>query len=368
MEKYRDAVLRYLHHHGEATRGVIMRNLRMRLNGIVAVCDALLASGEIRKEDDSRRRNVELRLVPEQFCAVGVEHLPDALLMVELDCSGKEVRRGEAPLERRCSGQGRLDAIIKVLDGFLAARAGRRVVALGMADVGMVDHGTGRSVYASQVEGWEDMPVKASLGERFAGLVEVMNRGDAGCFADRVKRREEAGDLIYVVVKGGIGASVLVGGEFLRERFPAAGEFGHMVVEKDGALCGCGKRGCLEAVAGPLAIARQAPGGVDWQEVVRGAESGDSHCARVLAEAGGRLGAGVAGMVCALGISRIILRSEVRDGGDIYLSAFEKALRGNLIPPLHRNLDVSSSVIDHFDGPRGAALLALHKYFNERRN
>jgi len=59
-----------------------------------------------------------------------------------------------------------------------------------------------------------------------------------------------------VFIGTGIGGAILIDGKIYRGSNYVAGEIGHMIIEKDGPLCGCGKRGCFEAVASRSAIAK----------------------------------------------------------------------------------------------------------------
>src|SRR2546430_7303347 len=64
--------------------------------------------------------------------------------------------------------------------------------------------------------------------------------------------------MIYVTVSTGIGAGLLLRGELYAGAHGIAGEVGHIVVQRDGPLCTCGNRGCLEAIASGTGIARAA--------------------------------------------------------------------------------------------------------------
>ena len=64
--------------------------------------------------------------------------------------------------------------------------------------------------------------------------------------------------LAYIKVGTGIGSGILVNGQVYRGETGSAGEIGHLTIEENGPLCACGNAGCLEALAGGRAIARQA--------------------------------------------------------------------------------------------------------------
>ena len=64
--------------------------------------------------------------------------------------------------------------------------------------------------------------------------------------------------MIYLTISTGIGGGLILDGQLYRGAGGAAGELGHAVIDEDGPRCGCGRRGCLEALASGTAIAARA--------------------------------------------------------------------------------------------------------------
>lgn len=68
----------------------------------------------------------------------------------------------------------------------------------------------------------------------------------------------DARSFLYLTGEIGVGGALVLRGELLRGAHGFAGEVGHVVVDPDGPLCGCGARGCLEQYAGQAALLRAA--------------------------------------------------------------------------------------------------------------
>ena len=362
------AILYYLYMNKSAIRQEIMNSLRMRLNNIVAACDCLLEEGMIRKEDQSKLRSVRLELVPEKFMSIGAEHLPDFLVMTLMDGSGKELERRQCILPETLGGKERLDLILEKLSAFkkelVDENKGACLASLGLADVGIFDPVSGKSIYAAHVKDWAGQEIRAALQKQFACHVEVLSRSDAGCYMDIFHGgKRKVDNLIYMIVKGGIGATLVLHGNFLREYLPSSGEM-HIRVKEDGPLCSCGKRGCLESIssADGLLMRYILEGNkknrnrknITLQELIQFAEEGGT--------ALGRAAADLAGFT---GINRIVLRSEVKDEKDIFTGNFRNALKENMLSSLAETLDISCGSIAKSDAPAGAALYSLNKYFTE---
>lgn len=370
------AILHYLYLNKSAIRQEIMNSLRMRLNNIVAACDHLLDEGEICKEDENKLRSVRLKLVPEKFMSIGAEHLPDQLVMTLMDASGRERERRQCILSPLLGGKERLSFILEKLSGFKNAliheNKGERLAALGLADVGIFDPASGKSIYAAHVKDWAGQEIRKALQERFSCHIEVLSRSDAGCYMDIFHGgRKKLDNLIYIIVKGGIGASLVLHGNFLREYLPSSGEM-HIKIKEDGPLCSCGKRGCLETISSADGLLMQYQKEkkrqrrkISLQELIQQAEDGDDFCMRLLEEGGSSLGRAAADLAGFTGISRIILRSEIMDEKDIFMDSFRKALKENVLSSLTESLDISCGPIGKSDAPAGAALYSLSKYFTE---
>ena len=106
---------------------------------------------------------------------------------------------------------------------------------------------------------WRDAPIARRRSASVGCRVTVDNdaRPPPG---RRVARRGPRGRrVLFVGVGTGIGGGIVIGGRLVRGAHGFAAEIGHVIVEPDGALCGCGNHGCWETVASGPAITRAGP-------------------------------------------------------------------------------------------------------------
>lgn len=195
----------------------------------------------------------------------------------------------------------------------LAATRRDHIVGAGVAIAGIVRRSDGIVRQAPNL-GWQDEP----LGERLAAVlppvpIAVANEADLGGLAEH--RRGVAVDvdnLIYVMGEVGIGGNVIIGGQALLGAAGYAGEIGHMVVNPEGSVCGCGSLGCWETEIGEgamLARAGRSPSGgreaVD--ELIAAAEAGDPEARDSLGHVARWLGIGLASLVNILNPTLVVL-------------------------------------------------------------
>lgn len=179
-----------------------------------------------------------------------------------------------------------------------------RLVGVGVAAQGAVRSLDGFVHFAPNL-GWSTVPLSHLVEERL-GLevpVVVRNEADLGARAEHV-RGAGAGftDLIYLSSDVGVGGGIITSGRPLVGASGYAGEIGHVPVDPDGAVCGCGSRGCWETVVGLRAFLRAAgrdpdAGPDEVGSIVRAAEEGEAEATAALADVGRWLGIGLAGLV-----------------------------------------------------------------------
>src|ERR1700694_2222583 len=135
----------------------------------------------------------------------------------------------------------------------------RRVRALGIGLPGPVDPEAGLVISPANLPGFKNVPLNRIL-TRATGIPSFLHH-DAHLAALGEHQRGAARgavELIYLTVSTGIGAGLVLRGELYAGAHGIAGEIGHIVVQRDGPLCTCGNRGCVEAIASGTGIARAA--------------------------------------------------------------------------------------------------------------
>jgi glucokinase len=259
----------------------------------------------------------------------------------------------------------------------LLARAGLRaadVAGIGVSAPGPLDPVAGVVIQTPNLPGWRDFPLRARL-ERALGIpVRIENDANAAALAEwRHGAGRGATSLVFLTMSTGIGAGIVLDGRVWRGQHFQAGEIGHMPVEPDGRLCGCGLRGCLEAYVGGAGLAarmredlaagaatalRELSGGDParlsarlWTRAIR---EGDAYALRLHGEFVVRLARALAALVLILDPQRIALGTIVRENPDLFLEPVRAALRERIWEQMH-GVEVVAGEL----GPRLPAYAAL---------
>ena len=218
--------------------------------------------------------------------------------------------------------------IVETIDQLLIDTGvdGTAIAGIGLGAPGMLDLDRGVLLHAPNL-GWHNLPLKKALVARFKTPVVIANDVDAGTYAEyRFGAARRARCVVGVFPGTGIGGACIYEGHILRGKVGSCMEIGHVPVDPNGALCGCGRRGCLETVASRLAISAelaqaayrgQAPhilelAGTDLGQIrsatIREAiEAGDRIVEQIVRRAARRIGEVLIGTVHLLAPDAIVL-------------------------------------------------------------
>ncbi len=252
------------------------------------------------------------------------------------------------------------------------------VVALGVGAAGMVTL-DGVMRFAPNVA-WREFALRERLVGALGLPTIVENDANAAAWGEfRFGAGRGSTHLLMVTVGTGIGGGIVADGRLFRGANGFAADIGHIIVEPDGPLCGCGNRGCWEQVAAGRAIdrggelaAREHPesemaklaGGdparVTGRIVSAAAKAGDPMAINVLATVGRRLGEGIAGLVNVLDPDIVVLGGGAVGAGELLIGPARVAYEGTVEGARHR--PPVRLVVAHLGptaGAIGAASLAL---------
>ena len=183
-------------------------------------------------------------------------------------------------------------------------------------------------------------------------------------------------NVLGMAVGTGIGAGVVVNGEVVSGKNGAGGEIGHITLEKNGKLCGCGKRGCFEAYASSTGITRLAidrltvnksnmlyevtkdrkPETIDVFEC---AKQGDEFSLAIVDETCERLAQGISQALTILDSDVVVIGGGVALAGDFLIDKIKKYIPEFLIPSIAKNIEIKVAKLGNDAGIYGAAYLAM---------
>jgi len=193
-------------------------------------------------------------------------------------------------------------------------------------------------------------------------------------------------DVMVINLGWGIGLGMIVNGEIFHGHTGFAGELSHIPLSEDGALCVCGKRGCLEAEASMLVVAEKAIEGIKNGRVttltttdnnptkifgdalLEAADNGDQFAIELLSDAGYKIGKALAILIHIMNPKTIVLSGRGARVGRILLAPIQQALHKYCIPRLASGTELLISELGFDAELIGAAVLMMENFDKEVKN
>ncbi len=253
-------------------------------------------------------------------------------------------------------------------------RAGARLAAVGVGCGGPLDRARGLILSPPNLPGWDEFPIVALLEERFGVKALLDNDANAAALGEH---RHGAGrglkHLVYITISTGIGGGVIVSNKLVHGVQDGAGEVGHMTVLPDGPACGCGGRGCLEALCSGTAIARRARerlaageesflssldyGEITAQSVALAAREGDALASKVWYDTIRHLSVGVGNIFHALAPEAVIIGGGVSTAGEQLFAPLREQVRARVRMLAPDRINILQASLGGDSGVQGAVIL-----------
>ncbi|MFZ6030404.1 MAG: ROK family protein [Chloroflexota bacterium] len=369
---------------GGVSRADLARRTGLTRAAVTGIVGELVHSGLIREAEAGPtaggRRPVLLEVNPEGGYVVGLDVGVSNVNLVLADFSTRVIDELDIAFDSHQMPDIAIEQIDENLRQLLN-KAGLRLdqvksIGVGLPGPVLLD----KDLLTSQMlmPSWENFPVRARMQALWQVPVSLNSSaalGALGEWASGAGRGEQ--DLAYVKVGSEISTGLMLGGHLYRGTNGYAGEIGHMSVSDERALCVCGKYGCLSAVAGGIAIARQAREAVyagrrtqladldavdaiTARDVANAASMGDLAAQQIVNRAGRYIGVAVAQLVNILNPGMIVIGGGISQMGDMLIEPIRQAVREHSWHPAARSVRIMAAMLGKRSTGMGAVIQALN--------
>ncbi len=251
---------------------------------------------------------------------------------------------------RRPTGWGEDAVVLSIVDAVaaLADEVGFAITdvrSVGVGIPGLVDSETGRVLHAVNL-GVDSLELATRAQEIIGVPVRVENDVKAAALGAAVLSGA-AGSMAYLNLGTGVAAGIVVDGAIWRGSRGTAGEVGHISVDPNGRLCGCGQRGCIETFCGGGALARAwgRPGALPVRDIFAAADEGDAHAVALRDELFHGAAAAVRVLVLAADVETVIIGGGLTALGDPLEAGIRSALLADAeTSPFMRSLQLDQRI------------------------
>lgn len=219
------------------------------------------------------------------------------------------------------------------------------IEAAGIIFAGLVDSEKGRVISSPNLLGLRNFNITDPISSHFDVRTTLENDATAATISEKLFGAGKGiDDFVYITLSTGIGGGAFVNGKILRGHNGLAGEFGHMVIMSNGPTCGCGRKGCFEAIASGKGIARRisenitavrdseilsgiSPSSITARAAFEAMQKGDMLSRLIIEETIYYLAIGIVNITCVLDPEVVIIGGGVSNAGPLLFNPLKAAVR-----------------------------------------
>ncbi len=373
----RDRILNALTQYGAASRAELARRTALAPSTVSLIVAELTGEGLVVESDGSAvpaigtkggRPATLLSLHRSAGVAVGIDLGKSHLRVAVADLAHRVLaERAEQVVPDRPAAEEIRDAadlVRQVLDE--AGAEPDDVIGVGMGLPGPIHTPTGELGESTILPGWVGVNAARAMTDVLGLRVHVDNDANLGALGEWMwGAGQGCADVVYLKLSTGIGAGLILGGRPFTGAGGTAGEIGHTKIDPSGPICRCGRRGCLEMLAGTGAVLdalRPTHGNeLTMRAVVDLASAGDAGCRRAIADAAHSIGS-VAGVLCNLiNPQRIIIGGEMAGAGELALRPLRSSLERATIRSAAQEVEIVQGALGDKAEVLGAVALGLRR-------
>ena len=227
-----------------------------------------------------------------------------------------------------------------------------RIAAIGVATPGSMDIPAGLILDPPNLKPWRNVPVRQFIADTFQLPTAFQNDANAAAYGEFwAGAGKDFRSMVLFTLGTGIGGGIILGDRVIEGEHSHGGELGHIKIElRNGRMCGCGQRGCLEAYASAMAVVARAHEALDAdhssslysllrergemtaRDVFRAADDGDKLAAKIVDETAYYLAVGAANAMHTVDPECVCFAGGMTGAGEPFLETIRHYVRRGRIP------------------------------------
>jgi predicted NBD/HSP70 family sugar kinase len=392
QEKYRQIILNLIKTNpGISTTGIYnITNIKLAtiselINQLIKE-DWVLRADKTDNESGIGRKRVQLIVNPSKTYIIGIEIDTDLFRSVITDLAGKPVYKITEPFTKPVNKETVLAQLVTRIKKLISESKipRKKISGIGICVPGITLPDKGVSVYASNIPGWENVPLKDVIQKELQIPVIIESSNRVKVFAEKQynKKAKDAKTMIFVeYTTFGIACGLIINNELYYGSTNSEGEIGHFCINGTDVVCNCGATGCLEAVASSSAVIKKIRACIEngsnsvlkplvtihsdnltFDKIIEAADKNDKLAITILDEAVNQVGTVISMAVNLLNPDLVVFDNKLSRFPDM-LGQMKRVITKKSLRYNTQNIQLMTSALDEYIGAAGVAMFWSEKIF-----
>lgn len=361
-------VLNYVRRNPETARPQIAAETGLSLSSITNIITYLLDIGLLEESGIEQvgrvgRKSALLRFRAEAYGLICISLHEGNMTISFTDMEGRIITRVRVETEK-ISAERVISLVREHVRGMIKEYGKEKILGIGVSISGLVLDSS-RFILSASLK-WHEFDIKKILERETDLPVFVENNSLVkAVWYFCCRERQEAENMLFVDLENGIGAMQFYQGVVSRALL---GEVGHTTVEKDGELCFCGNRGCLEAMCSAQRVVRlyeeKTGETVELKTIAQLYTQADRAAEEAIGECAQYLGIGLANMINLLNPSILVVNAGAFADCRVVLDKAAEEMKRRAYPALTKGLIIREITVGEDETIRGAAINLYDRLFD----
>lgn len=372
---------------GPINKAEIARLTSLSIPTVMKMTDEFIQNGLVKingkGESNGGKRPELLEFISDAYYIVGVDVGRNKIKVVVTNLNGAIISKQVSSTGNEISPEKMIERLIMLTESTISRSqiSKEKLIGMGIGMPGLLDVENGIVLFSPDFH-WENVQLVNPIKQYFQMHIHMENSNRAQAMGEKwFGIGVDADYFICINLGHGIGSAIVEEGNFYSGSCGSSGELGHITLEKDGPLCDCGNRGCLEVLASGNAIALQAQqvvlqgektimlemahgnrDNIDAKIVFDAAKAGDEAAKKLVDTAVEYMGIGIANYINLLDPDMIVLAGGITHAGNILTDGIKRVIKERQMRFAGRKVKLRTTKLGDDGTAIGAASLILKSF------
>ncbi|WP_053367839.1 ROK family transcriptional regulator [Bacillus sp. FJAT-27245] len=360
-------LLSLIQKHKQISRSQLAELTKMSNTSIGKIIKELINDGLVIEvgqiEGEVGRRATLLEINSNGSYIIGVEIDWNAIKIGIVALNGEVLEKKYLEFNASQGAETALDQIadeISLLTAQVDQEIVKKIIAVGISIPGLISWPEGEALIVPQFH-WENVQIKAYLEKKIDYIVYVDNHVRTVLLAESLfGNMTDFHDSVCIYIGTGVGGAVMMNGEILRGHLNTLGEIGHITMEPNGAMCDCGRLGCLQTYVCSSEIEKQSQRPIN--EIFAAYERKENWALNLIDRARNYLCLAIANVICMYNPKGVLLAGPMVQDYPILVKDIETITNKYIWSPLNHSFHLIHPSIGNDSGIIGASALVLNEF------